>query len=664
MSTKTLCALLFVALTSAAHADPCPPLRSAHETGDASEFFDWRIYRHNAEWVGVVPSAVDRLGVDAEDFARLDPAGLSAAGLADPDSRLRRITNAAMLLTDVLRGDESWASYLRREKLSGHGSIQHGRFWAHIPDTDCGDGGSLRGEADGFGNIWLSDAVIRSRSVVERASSIVHEGFHYMKGHEPDHDCPAHASCDLGWGHTPQSAQVRFMMEARRQNRRMPASSGGSPDVFLPSAEDVPEDLGQPQDVARARWAELRHQANAKLNLNFVFHPGFNVSDDGGLYGAVDTVSWDEAEACCESAFFPRPDEDPRAIVGVGLQVQNGGVVSIRVRRRRLAPSGPAETGEWLVKGRKAELAPDATVSLPAGYVATGLAASADDDHVTFLALRARYLSTSGQLYGERLFCAGDLSAAACRAGAANAQVDVSTEDGSRVMTGFGLQFAFTGGGTRESSWYNDWRVDQGLLEARLTGYAIKSEPLPWYSDYAGGQGGSPVAFGCPSSYVGVGIAAKAEAFRGSDAIGFMGLICAPRSSVANRMDPRQGRRQVQAGSYSDRATGTFYRARVWSESRWANSAPPNVSEFYCPAGQALRGVVAHGADVLRGLHTMGCVDLATGASSGHRLSVGERLDASSLQWVGCGGQRGAAATGIYLRSGWVQDGAALKCEI
>jgi hypothetical protein len=233
------------------------------------------------------------------------------------------------------------------------------------------------------------------------------------------------------------------------------------------------------------------------------------------------------------------------------------------------------------------------------------------------------------------------------------ASVAAGSSSNSRFLASVGGAAFFPGVNT--GAYCGPFEVVTGF-EARtndlrfVTGLApICSDQASEYLDYKGGAGGHAEAPTCPEGTVAIGTTQRAD----KGVVGYVGLLCADRDTVAAGKSPKSGDITFVGPE------GNNLPARSVSYPRFAQSLPANMITKWCPIGRAIHRLTLRSGALVDRIESMSCKQVS-----------GPSFGPVSIQVGGTGGTQttsqcptGTFVDGLYTRTGALVDGLALHCR-
>lgn len=322
-----------------------------------------------------------------------------------------------------------------------------------------------------------------------------------------------------------------------------------------------------------------------------------------------------------EVGYFPDPEGPVYAITSLGLTMRSANIITMRVGRRKVMDSGKLGPVQYLRYGSVREGVLEKEVTLPDGYVATGVAARADADDVALLVLHARPLLATGYLGSEVNYPA--------IAGVEEMNVRVDDE---QLLSGIGFRAA-----SDDLSWYG-W-----------------SQRLPLFSPYVGGTLGSASLQACPKDYVAVGTTQSPTIYGKS--VLHLGLLCAERTKAKGGSAVPPSALWVARGSY--RVGTTLYPATVQTYASYLAEKPPGTQEVLCDPGYGLTQLQVRSSVALSYIGYLSC-DRLSDFKDRKAVLVDVGGTGSAPESSGCHAKQ--IIDGLYLRANTHTIGFAAHC--
>lgn len=220
--------------------------------------------------------------------------------------------------------------------------------------------------------------------------------------------------------------------------------------------------------------------------------------------------------------------------------------------------------------------------------------------------------------------------------------------------------------------------LPHSLIEQDSIGWASNQANSPW----VGGNGGSQRVLDCPSGYRAAGIIGQTHRLdpEFSRRVGNFGLVCVPfvrDNSQATRATTFW--KVVVGGSYdTDFQVGTFdydsYLNEVLTPLQGNGTNVPFLQQqqavTMCKPGYFVTGVTVQSGTYVDRIESIECTHHARVGCDVVSLRRGIGSRTSTLRTTRCPAVSGStlvpdrAARGIVIRSGWVTDGFALRCDV
>jgi hypothetical protein len=412
-------------------------------------------------------------------------------------------------------------------------------------------------------------------------------------------------------------------------------------------------------DIPPAARAEAIEGANVIINTNFYRHPGFLLDAFDSYQYQIDHTAWNWSAGLSELAFFDSPDQPTRALVGFSVTAREWqpglGLVPVPPPVRDVVSMQVCTNEISFADGRNLVWRPDIQCSKK------GLLDVMQQDREIFAARTLSRIPASISPF---------LKSISLRSGGA-ASPPIAALKGT--AQGFVVAPIVAGTSSSELAGIDTGQWDSVLSAptgefitgvalgsddstAKVTGAALNTTLGPHFEARVGGPGGTHLLLQCQSNQIPVGLRLKSGVLFGFTVVSYFGVICADKTRLV--VADNAANRRIVRGSFFDAASQQFLNAGNFL----ASSENFGTTDFLCPVGGLIRGVVTKSGTFVDRIVTLLCTNGSLAVGVGGVGGVLGTSDCTAAPGPALSGTTRSYSPYLFVRTGDILDSLAVGC--